>query len=147
MANRNRRFALAAIALTFMFVAMRGAARAATITVNSRSDPGGTLGCSLRQAITNANAQNQSGSTHCAAGTGTDTIEFSTTGTITLQSTLPAIVSGETLTITGPTTSPGITISGGNAVELMVVNSGAMLTLQFLTLEDGSATGNVSGFG
>ena len=63
------------------------------------------------------------------------------TGTITLGSTLPAIVSGNTLTITGPTTSPGITISGGDAVQLMVVNSGATLNLQFLTMEDGSVTG------
>ena len=65
------------------------------------------------------------------------------TGTIALISTLPAIVSGETLTITGPTTPPGIGIDGGGTVQLMQVNSGATLNLQLLTLEDGSVTGPI----
>src|SRR5271167_4155826 len=126
VANRNRRFALTAIALTFLSGAMPGLARAATIMVTSLADPGAAGVCSLRQAITNANGQNQSGSTGCAAGSGNnDTIEFSVAGTILLGSTLPAIVSGETLTITGLTTPPGITIDGNNAVQLMQVNSGA----------------------
>ena len=58
MANRNRRFALAAIALTFMFVAMAESALAATITVTTLADPAGAAGtCSLRQAITNCDPQ------------------------------------------------------------------------------------------
>ena len=128
--------------------------RAATITVTSLADPAGTAGtCSLRQAITNANSQNTFGSTNCTRGsTHNDTIVFQsglTPPTITLGSTLPAIVSGETLTIQGPTTYflPGITIDGGLAVQLMQVNSGATLNLQFLTLTRGSVTGASGGSG
>src|SRR5271154_5422445 len=134
MADRNRRFALTAIALPLLLLAMSGLARAATFTVSNTTDPASPMAGdgSLREAITSANT----------AG-GTNNIQFNAgvTGTITLGSTLPAIVSGETLTITGPTTSPGIAISGGNAVQLMVVNAGATLKLQFLTMEDGSVTG------
>src|SRR5271169_674777 len=133
MADRNRRFTVAAVVMPLVFLAMSGLARAATFTVSNTTDPASPMAGdgSLREAITNANT----------AG-GTNNIQFNAgvTGTITLGSTLPAIVSGETLTITGPTTSPGIAISGGNAVQLMQVNSGATLKLQFLTMEDGSAT-------
>jgi len=67
---------------------------------------------------------------------------------ITLGSTLPVIVSGETLTIQGSTLSlPGITIDGGGTVQLMIVSSGATLNLQFLTLADGSVTGVTGGAG
>src|SRR5271156_3012236 len=133
MADRNRRFTVAAVVMPLVFLAISGLARAATFTVSNTTDPASPMAGdgSLREAITNANT----------AG-GTNNIQFNAgvTGTITLGSTLPAIVSGETLTITGPTTSPGIAISGGNAVQLMVVNAGATLNLQFLTMEDGSAT-------
>src|SRR5277367_4480432 len=133
MADRNRRFALTAIAFPLLLLVMSGLARAATFTVSNTTDPASPMAGdgSLREAITNANT----------AG-GTNTIQFNAgvTGTITLGSTLPAIVSGETLTISGPTTSPGIAISGGHAVQLMVVNAGATLKLQFLTMEDGSVT-------
>src|SRR5271155_1187730 len=133
MTGENRRFTVAAVVMPLVFLAMSGLARAATFTVSNTTDPASPMAGdgSLREAITNANT----------AG-GTNNIQFNAgvTGTITLGSTLPAIVSGETLTITGPTTSPGIAISGGNAVQLMVVNAGATLNLQFLTMEDGSAT-------
>src|SRR5277367_5034235 len=133
MTDRIRAAALTAIALPLLLLAMSGLARAATFTVSNTTDPASPMAGdgSLREAITSANT----------AG-GTNNIQFNAgvTGTITLGSTLPAIVSGETLTITGPTTSPGIAISGGNAVQLMVVNAGATLKLQFLTMEDGSAT-------
>ena len=90
MANRKRRFALAAIALTFLFVAMPGAAHAATITVQSTLDDTNAGHCTLREAINSANGAS-SGTGTCAAGTGTDTIGFSVSGTIVLVSTLPAI--------------------------------------------------------
>jgi hypothetical protein len=152
IADRNRRVALRAIALIFLLVATPGLARAATITVTTLADPIGPPGtCSMRQAITNAVGQNQSGSADCIAGTGTDTIVFEDglTGTISIggAGTLPAIVGGETLTITGPATMPGITIDGGQAVRLMIVNLGATLNLQFLTLANGSVTGNPGTFG
>jgi CSLREA domain-containing protein len=57
----------------------------ATITVNTTADeatPANHGKCSLREAITNANNDDQSGSTDCSAGSGEDTINFSsgTTG-------------------------------------------------------------------
>ena len=142
MADRIRRVALAAIALPVLFLVISGVARAATFTVTNTTDPASPMAGdgSLREAIINANS----------AG-GINTIQFNAgvTGTITLGSTLPAIVSGNTLTITGPTALPRIAISGGHAVRLMVVLGGATLTLQFLTMEDGMVTGatNTKGLG
>jgi hypothetical protein len=134
MADRNWRFAVAAVVLPLLFMVISGVARAATFTVTNTTDPASPMAGdgSLREAIINANS----------AG-GINTIQFNAgvTGTITLGSTLPAIVSGNTLTITGPTASPRIAISGGHAVRLMVVLGGATLTLQFLTMEDGTVTG------
>ena len=143
MADRNLRFALAAVALPFFLLAMSGMARAATITVQTALDDTNPGHCTLREAINSANGAAGTGT--CAAGTGNDTIEFSDTDPIVLLSTLPAIA--RTLTITGPTTSGGIAIVGDHSVELMVVNSGATVNLQFLTLEDGSVTGPIAGDG
>ncbi|MGO9606872.1 MAG: choice-of-anchor Q domain-containing protein [Candidatus Binataceae bacterium] len=62
------------------------------------------------------------------------------TGTITLGGTLPAITS--ILTITGPTSSSsGITIDGSSSVQIMQINSGANVTLQFLALQNGRQAG------
>jgi CSLREA domain-containing protein/uncharacterized repeat protein (TIGR02543 family) len=56
-----------------------------TIVVNSVADTQANDGaCTLREAIVNANTDDQSGSTDCAAGSGTDTVLFSVSGTITL---------------------------------------------------------------
>src|SRR5215469_12055703 len=91
------------IASTFALM-LSATARAATITVNSLADTGAPGICVLRDAITAANTMT---ATHgCAAGTGNDTIEFSVTGTILLQSTLPEVDCS--LTINGPASS-GIT--------------------------------------
>src|ERR1700746_3758265 len=91
MADRNWRYALGGIALSFLFLAMPRAARAATITVNNTADIGSG---SLRAAI-------------LAASTG-DTINFNVSGTIMLGSSLPAIAinltidgSGHAITETG----------------------------------------------
>src|ERR1700720_4614980 len=62
-----------------------------TITVNNTTDPASTSGngfCTLREAINNANAASDTSGGDCAPGTGTDTIKFSVSGTITLGSTL-----------------------------------------------------------
>jgi CSLREA domain-containing protein len=148
MADRNRRFALAAIALPFFLLMMSGLTRAATITVTTLADPAGVSGtCSLRQAITNANGKDQSGSTNCTAGTGTDTIVFSVTGKITLGSALPAIsnTSPGSLTIDG--SGQAITLDGADTYQIFNINSGATLNLQFLTLAHGFVLGNEEGFG
>lgn len=105
--------------------------RAAVFTVTLFTDTGGSTGNTgdLRWAI------NQSNTTP-----GTNTIALAETGTIALSATLPAITSN--LTITGPTSvSWGITIDGNNSVQIMQVNSGATVTLQFLTLADGRLVG------
>ncbi|HXR36250.1 MAG TPA: CSLREA domain-containing protein, partial [Candidatus Binataceae bacterium] len=47
--------------------------------------------CSLREAINNANSKSDTSGGDCAPGTGTDTINFSVSGTISLGSALPAI--------------------------------------------------------
>src|SRR5947209_12765052 len=86
---------------------------AATYTVNALTDTGagsGTTG-DLRYAITHVNA-----------GSGGDTITFTTTGTITLSSALPALA--KNVTITGPPSGVGITVDGNNAVVVFTVNLG-----------------------
>lgn len=81
--------------------------------------------CSLREAITAANA-----STPVA-----DTITFSVSGTITLVgSGLPAISDDLTIDGTGQT----ITIDGASTYQVMIVNSGKTVTLDLLTIANGN---------
>ena len=142
MAGLNRRSRFAAIALPLLLLAMSGIGRANTITVTSLSDTGATGICVLRDAITAANSMTATNG--CAAGSGTDSIVFKPglTGTIALGSTLP-MITDSSLTITGPTGSPGITISGGGSVQIMEVEGGAT-NLRNLTIANGS---NPLGFG
>jgi len=73
-------------------------AYAAGLIVNSLDDTIADDGaCTLREAITNADNDDQSGSTDCAPGSGADTITFSVSGTISLGSTLPEITSEMTI--------------------------------------------------
>ena len=76
----------------------------------------------------------------CTAGTGTDTIEFSVTGTITLTSELPAITNTSPGSLTIDGSGQSITVDGAHSFQIFSVNSGATLNLQFLTIEDGSVT-------
>jgi CSLREA domain-containing protein len=97
--------------------------------------------CTLREAILAAN--NSVVSNDCGAGSSADdTITFSVSGTITLGSTLPTILPVGALTIDGGGT---ITISGNNSVRVMYVPAGANLTLQNLTIANGSASGGLGG--
>jgi len=121
-----------AIAVAFALT-LSMAAHAATIVVNSLADPGAAGICTLRDAITAANKMTKTNS--CVAGTGNDTIRFSVTGTIFLASTLPQITDNR-LTIKGPP-SPGITIDGGNKVQVMLVASCAALDLRDLMISHG----------
>ncbi|MGO9450583.1 MAG: choice-of-anchor Q domain-containing protein [Candidatus Binataceae bacterium] len=127
-----------------LMLALPAACRAATtITVNSNSDTSSMSNCVLRDAITAANTNANTGG--CSVGMGGPfTIDFSSGldgDTIMLAGTLPPIVNGVTLTIQGPTTSPGITINGNTAHQIMEVNSGATVSLQNLTLANGSELG------
>lgn len=75
------------------------------------------------------------------AGTATDTIRFSVTGSIILKAGLPRITSD--LTITGPTAKPGITIDGDNKYQVMEVGESGELHLNNLTITRGKAN-NIS---
>src|SRR3982750_4883554 len=65
--------------------------------------------CSLREAI--------------AAAASTDTIAFSVTGTITLDSSLKELVVDKSLTISGPGAAQ-LSISGGDAVRVFHLKTG-----------------------
>jgi len=125
-----------------------------TITVNNTTDPASRSGngfCTLREAIDNANTPGADTSGgDCAVGTGSDTIVFSVSGTITLSSTLgslPAIAnsSPESLTIDG--TGRTITVDGANFNGVFVVNSGATLNLNRLTIAHGNQSAGEYGGG
>jgi CSLREA domain-containing protein len=132
-----------------LFVYLSSPAWAADITVTSTEDVVGNNGeCTLREAILNANSDNQSGSTDCAAGSAKDTITFDLgpSATITLDSTLgqlPTITDAAGLTIDGG--SADITIDGGGAVRPFLVASGAKLSLNELTLTKGNTASNDGG--
>jgi CSLREA domain-containing protein len=144
--NRNLNFLYAAllIALSLAALVHIRPAYAVGYVVNSLADTVADDGaCTLREAILAAN--NAIANDDCAVGSsGNDTIAFSVSGTIVLGSTLPTIVSGAgTLTIDG---GGNITVSGNNSVRVMVVNNGANLTLQNLTIANGKVS-SVSGGG
>ena len=135
MAGSNRRFTLAAVALPFLFLAMSGLARAATITVDTTSPTGVVGHCNLSDAI---QAANSGLAVHaCTAGTGNDTIEFSVTGMITTAAMLG--ITDTQLAITGP--AGGITIDGGHSHEIMKADAGTTVTLKNLTFAHGSISG------
>ncbi|HXF84024.1 MAG TPA: sortase [Anaerolineales bacterium] len=107
--------------------------------VNSPNDDTTKDGsCTLREAILAANNDPSYTTGDCgSASPGNDTITFSASiTTITLSSPLPSIVNAGALTIDG---GGDITISGDGSVRVMYVNSGATLTLQNLTIANGSA--------
>jgi CSLREA domain-containing protein len=113
---------------------------ASTITVNSIADTTTSGdGCTLREAITNANGDWDYSSGDCAAGSGADTIIFaSSLGSlpITLNSALPILSDGAGITIDGDNR---ITISGNDSVRVLYISAGA-LTLQNITVTHGRAS-------
>ena len=91
------RIVLAGLAVALV-IAMAEGAMAANIVVNTPDDTPANDGfCTLREAILNANADNQSGSTDCLPGSGADTITFTTTSLTLLGTTLPGITSDVTI--------------------------------------------------
>ncbi len=93
--------------------------------------------CTLHDAITAANTKALTNT--CVAGT--DSIQFSVTGTIVLSATLQTITDAN-LTITGP--GGGITIDGGGAHLVMLVGS-IIVNLQNLTIAHGFNGGDSGG--
>jgi hypothetical protein len=137
MADRNRRFTCAAVALPLFWLVMAGWARAATIVVNtldSGTSDAAPL-CTLEEAVLAANNHMTEGG--CPAGTGLDTILFSVTGTIFPDATLVLDNSSEDLQIEGPAYG-GITINGQFNIELFDVDN-TDLGLENLTLTEGNS--------
>ncbi|HSN77087.1 MAG TPA: right-handed parallel beta-helix repeat-containing protein, partial [Anaerolineae bacterium] len=147
--QRQLGLSLAGIAL---LLAVNGApagalAPAATIIVtNGTSTIANGDGCSLPEAIINANANNLSGSTDCAAGSGADTIDLQTNVTLTVvndstlgNSGLPVVASAITIEGNGQTISRQ---SGSPDFRLLTVNSAGNLTLNNATVSGGVATTN-----
>lgn len=112
--------------------------------MNSAADTIASDGfCTLREAITNANADDQSGSTDCAAGSGADAITFAADYTITLVgSQLPDITSEITITGNGAAN----TIIQANAApnvatyRVLEIDAAGNLTLDGVTVRNGKAT-------
>ena len=126
----------------------QSARAAATITVTNPEDNTTTgNGCSLREAITNAN-NNAATYPDCAAGSGNDTIVFSSgigTATVTLASPLPVITDANGLTINGA--GDKITINGNHVGSVFVVATSVApaplipFTLQNLIIANGFGIG------
>jgi CSLREA domain-containing protein len=116
----------------------------ATISVTTILDNTSMDGfCSLREAITNAN-NNAATFSDCAAGIGADAIVFSNSlvsDTITLGANLPGISDIAGLIIYG---NDAFTISGNNLYRVFVVNGGAFLTLDGLTVINGKSVSGVA---
>ena len=75
---------------------------AASISVNSTADnlTAGDGQCTLREAVTNANAGSDTTNGDCTAGTGADTISLDATGPYTLTIPIQLTVSSQ-MTIQG----------------------------------------------
>jgi CSLREA domain-containing protein len=111
---------------------------ATTFNVNSTGDGAdnnvndgvcndGAGNCTLRAAIQQANAS-----------AGTNTINFSVAGTISLTSALPDIAAS--MTISGPGARL-LTVSGNNANRVFTIVSSATVTISGLTISGGKAAG------
>ena len=108
------------LALGYWDLARPIVAYADTYDVSNTNDTGDG---SLRQAIVDANANS-----------GHDTITFSTSGTITLGSALPAIT--DDVTITGPS-ADNLAISGANLYQVLNITSSTTVTITGVTVRDG----------
>jgi len=117
---------------------------AGVIEVDSADDSVTADGaCTLREAIINANNDDQSGSTDCAAGSGADVITFAGNYTITLGGQLPAVTSQITITGNGATNTIVQADAAPNVATYRVfeVNAAGNLTLDGLTVRHGRCNG------
>ena len=132
------RLIVASFVLTM--TAASATAHATSILVNSAWDPSDPPRCTLHDAIIAANTGTAVNG--CRAGSGNDVISFSSGSKITLQATLPPIE--RTLQINGRPTQPKTVINGNNSVQIMVIDSTAMVILSNLTFTNG-APGSLGG--
>jgi len=116
-----------------------GHAMAATITVDTLGD--GNTGCTLRRALSNANAANQ-GAAECTRGDASgNEIRFNAAAqTIVLTAGNGPLVIQRNLTITG-NGAASTSISGGGQVRVLDIPIGSSVTLALtgLTVQSGKA--------
>jgi hypothetical protein len=107
-----------------------------TYTVGTTSDTSGAA--SVTDCTTAANTTCRLRDAIGFATSGTDTVVFNATGrgVITLTGTLTL---GTSVTISGPSSGAGVTVSGGRAVGVFVVSSGATASISNLTIANGNA--------
>ncbi len=113
---------------------------ATIITVTTTTGQTGTNSqCALHEALVNANNDAQTWA-DCPAGSGNDTIVFADslgTATVTYFEGGPGVSDADGLTIDG---GGDITISGANSYQVFIVSSGALLTVENLTIANGYCT-------
>ncbi len=133
---------LVCLAVVAFSLAQPVPARAASLLVDSAGDSlSDGDGCTLREAITNAN-NNAVTWTDCASGSGADTITFSpAVTTIFLSSSLPNISDPAGLTIDGTAADGLVQINGIYSYRPFQVGSGASLTLSGVEIINGHSTG------
>lgn len=122
---------------------------AATLTVDTTASGinGSDGACSLREAILNSNADDQSGSSDCSPGNGADQIVFDAgvfAGTQTLTLTGGELPITAALTLTGPG-ADRLIIDAGLASRHFNISDGApggpTVVLSGITLRNGQVTG------
>ena len=132
-----------------LFVYVSSPAWANTINVDTLADEQITnTQCSLREAIINANADDQSGSSDCEPGIGGDVISIGVTGTVTLTAELPVLSSNieivgpgaDQLTVTRPDTAEHFRI-------FTVTGDTTVVTISGMTISNGNALGLDDGGG
>ena len=87
-----------------LFLVIAGNSHAAEIIVTSSADDNGS-GCTLREAIANADNDSDNGGNGCVAGSGVDNITFEQAGTIIVNE---ALVTNSSLSIDGDLDDDGI---------------------------------------
>ena len=140
-ASRTTTAAFALTVLLLPAVQAPPPAHAAALVVNTLADanPPATDGqCSLREAITNANA-NAATWPDCAAGAGTgaDTITFSLSGTIVLAAALPDLADPAGTVIEGA--GQQVVVDGNLSVRILTVEVGANVQVANVELRRGRA--------
>jgi CSLREA domain-containing protein len=132
-----------------LFAYASSPAQAATLTVNSLADGARANDgqCTLREAILNANADDRSGSTDCAAGSGSDAIRVGVTGTVQLSGALPNLSSN--LQIVGPGADQ-FTVrrnTGGDYRIFIVTSDGSepVVSISGITISNGNASQTLGG--
>lgn len=122
--------------------------QAATLTVNNLSDMQLNDGaCTLREAIINANADNQTGSTDCTAGAGTDTINITTAGDIILLTELPALTTSMTINGLGAASTTVRRDAAALTEFRIFTKTTGTSTISNLTARDGIVRGAVAATG